>query len=35
MRSAAFVSAFAKGMYFNHRIRGRYAYRELNEVTDD
>ena len=27
-----FRSAFAKGTYFNRRIRSRYAYREL---TDD
>lgn len=26
----SFRSAFAKGVYFNKRIRSRYAYRELS-----
>jgi hypothetical protein len=29
-----FRSAFAKGVYFNKRIRGRYAYRELSPAED-
>ena len=28
-------AAFAKGVYFNRRIKGRYAYRELIAVADD
>ena len=28
-------SAFAKGVYFNRRIRSRYAYRELSATTED
>jgi KTSC domain len=28
-------SAFAKGVYFNRRIRSRYAYRELSAVAED
>jgi hypothetical protein len=28
-------SAFAKGVYFNRRIRSRYAYRELSPAIDD
>ena len=28
-------SAFAKGVYFNRRIRSRYAYRELSAATED
>jgi hypothetical protein len=28
-------SAFAKGVYFNRRIRGHYAYRELTEAEGD
>jgi hypothetical protein len=28
-------NAFAKGVYFNQRIRGRYAYRELTATADD
>lgn len=27
-------SAFAKGVYFNRRIRNRYAYRELSSADD-
>ncbi len=29
-----FRSAFAKGVYFNRRIRSRYAFRELSAVED-
>lgn len=28
-------SAFAKGVYFNRRIKSRYAYRELSAAQDD
>ena len=28
-------SAFAKGVYFNRRIRSRYAYRELSAAIDE
>jgi len=28
-------SAFAKGVYFNRRIRGHYSYRELTEAEGD
>jgi hypothetical protein len=28
-------SAFAKGVFYNRRIRGRFAYRELSSATDD
>jgi len=30
----AMRSAFAKGSYFNRRIRDRYPYRELSEASD-
>ena len=30
--AAAFRSAFAKGVYFNRHIRGRYPYRELSNA---
>ena len=30
-----FRSAFAKGVYFNRRIRSRYEYRELTAAEDD
>jgi hypothetical protein len=29
-----FRSAFAKGSYFNRRIRARYPYRELSPTND-
>lgn len=29
-----FRSAFAKGVYFNKRIRTRYAYRELSTANE-
>ena len=27
-------TAFAKGVFFNRRIRGRYTYRELSTVSE-
>jgi hypothetical protein len=30
----ALRAAFAKGRHFNSRIRGRYPYRELDEVSE-
>ena len=30
----AMRSAFAKGSYFNRRIRDRYRFRELSETSD-
>ena len=30
----AMRGAFAKGIYFNRRIRDRYPYRELSEASD-
>lgn len=32
--AGAMRSAFAKGIYFNRRIRDRYPYRELSEASD-
>jgi len=29
------LRAFAKGVYFNRRIRSRYEYRELSAAQDD